>query len=120
MRMAPNPSRRTVKSFPMVNSPAAFAVTLLFCSADLPLIAPSFLSRALLLVIFDRACRAYLCLVLVFSKFPQGAALSQQVPALIQFDLYFPQAAFIIVTQLALCVQTFFFAYKLVDSTQKR
>ena len=44
----------------------------------------------LLLVVFYDLRRAHLCLVWVTPKLSQGPTLTQQIPALVEFDLYLP------------------------------
>jgi len=42
----------------------------------------------LLFVVFDVPRRAHLCLVWVAPKLSRGSTLAQQIPTLVQFDLY--------------------------------
>ncbi len=44
--------------------------------------------QGLLLVVFNDLWRAHLCLIWVAPKLSQSSALAQQIPTLVQFDLY--------------------------------
>lgn len=72
----------------------------------------------LLLVIFDDFGRAGLGLVGIFTKFAEGAALAEQVPALIEFDFNFVQAQAVVFAERVLRVKLFLFFHQLIDVAQ--
>src|SRR6266446_5567943 len=74
----------------------------------------------LLLVVFDDLRRAHLCLVWVTPKLSQGSTLTQQIPALVEFDVYLRQAVTVVIREFTLCIEPFLLLDQAVDVTQYR
>jgi hypothetical protein len=79
-----------------------------------------FSSDNLLFVIFDNLRRADFGLARVFSKLAQRPALSQEIPALVEFDFQFRQTRPVIGGKLALTIEALFFFYQTVNVIQHR
>ena len=74
-----------------------------------------FLGGKLLLVILDNLCWTHFGLIGVFAELAQGAALAQEIPALVQLDLYLGETRLVVIGEAALCVEELFFLDQLVD-----
>jgi hypothetical protein len=63
----------------------------------------------LLLVVFNNLRRPHLCFIGVSPKLSQGSPLAQQIPALVQLDLYLRQAVTVTIRELRLRIKTLLF-----------